>query len=430
MLGIIAIGCIIPVSVISCGSSQNNSVNNQVASSINNNSITTSPNNKVSSKNSTKNTNNAKNANSLPTVKPSDNNSSNKANSSSANNIPSTTNATLSTVESQWATQFAKEEDSSNYASWMKNNLENYCANAATYFEELANQYWLLTNQAMPSKINADYLPYNVYCYLYEDISNINKTNSNSTTTTNPAYYGGNQAVSYLEIDSVQLLSFSDTKNGFDFTIGWNYSVIYNQGSNATQSWVSQNNSFANIYQDVVFKPTVLTSIQNILNATNEQVIPVASWYIACAKTNTPWSSSLGNITATKPTNGEYPNLDYENPSTANLINAPICTSLYYWWTINTYSEASGFNQQQFNYGKITKQSSQIEGYFNGNEWTTFTPFGLAGYALNPHNKLITLKAVNNPDLNIISDLKSQSLSTTVIYYYYITYNPKSGYPY
>lgn len=53
-----------------------------------------------------------------------------------------------------------------------KNNLEQYCKNAPSYFHELTNEYWKITNQKENNNFCSNYLPINLAETITNQFSN------------------------------------------------------------------------------------------------------------------------------------------------------------------------------------------------------------------------------------------------------------------
>ena len=306
------------------------------------------------------------------------------ANNTNANQ--STSNLTISDLQTTWANQFSTIENSSDYSSWMKNNLEQYCKNAPSYFHELTNEYWTITNQKENKNFTSDYLPIE----LNETIINQFLNDSKSRET---LYFN-------LEKATLQSFSYSAT-TGFNLSLNYSYysgSTSYNDGKLIVQNDNAKTFTITEDISDAKFSPTILAPINELLNNQNSKIATLNGWYLSSCKTNSiDFYGEAEGATS------------YANPTTISLINAPNAINQLYIFihpnNANTSTTSNGITN-------INKTSGWTYG---GSAWDSFSLGQIAGYVYNESTLVNANQAVSNPDLSLLSALSKSNLSVTSI---------------
>ena len=334
ILGVSAMLAIIPACVVSCSNSSSSSTTSTSSSSTTTSSTKTAS----TSGSSSTSTNSSKKTNSSTS-------SSSKSTNSTSSPLPtSITGTSFNDVTSNWNSSFVAYTKTTDYTNWMQANLQAYASNAPTYFADLANEYWSITNQQVPTGITNAYLPFVITVNRQykmptsissleakntnsnKDVTSSNSTSTPDTSTDNPTTVNGlpdniipngtsgvptggtnspmNQTMNideYLSLQSVALSDFSSSNNLFSFTLTWTYLNYTTPTANATSNaspTVPNITEATNLVKpvkmvisekvvDATFDSTILGSISDLLNSKNDNVNVSAGWYLSSCKSNT-----------------------------------------------------------------------------------------------------------------------------------------------
>ena len=298
----------------------------------------------------------------------------------------STNNLTISNLQTTWASQFSRIENSSDYSSWMKNNLEQYCKNVPSYFQELTNEYWKITNQKENNNFTSDYLP----IQLDETITNQFSNDLKSSKTW------------YINLEKATLQSFSyNATTGFNLSLNYSYYdglTYYNAGKLVVQNDNSKTFTITEDISDAKFSPTILAPINELLNNNNSKIATLNGWYLSSCKTNSiDFDGEAEGATS------------YANPTTTSFINAPNAINQLYIFihpnNANTSTTSNGITN-------INKTSGWTYG---GSAWDSFSLGQIAGYVYNGSTLVNVNQTVSNPDLSLLSALSKSNLTVTSV---------------
>ena len=317
------------------------------------------------------------------------------------------------------------------FSAWMKQNLEQYAANAPTYFNELATQYDTLTN-ASPT---------------LENISSNSSAKTSSTTYSTAGYlpfYTSQDSLNsdsinnyWIKLTSVQLSDWSETNNTYNFTLTWHYDVytvaIVTVGSKEQFHYVDPFTwDVTQTIEGAKFGETLLSSkpISNLLTSNLANLS--AGWYMSSCTSNTYSSMDVYdylNTTQSNVNNFDSNFISTTNPSATYAISGatsfnnltsssffanPIISGLYY---VFSTDYAKIYHQADPKTKKIFVVSDTYSG-FSTNKWlSTFITGGLAGYAYSNKKQISSPNAVQNNDTSLKNDLTSPlsiSLSASV----------------
>lgn len=166
-----------------------------------------------------------------------------------------------------WTTSFNQMTQSNQYPNWMKSNLNYYCQNAPTYFQNIAEQYYRQFPQTLSSNQNDennqlttnnynDYLP----CTYDIDESDVG---------------GGEGApVLCLELQNMTLNScvYNPTNNSFNIEITETYNstffinnVAYDDEGDESNNMMSNTVEYTDTITNAIFSPTLLTNSNTFL---------------------------------------------------------------------------------------------------------------------------------------------------------------------
>ena len=308
----------------------------------------------------------------------------------------SETTNTISSVSNQWTTNFSNLENSTNFQTYVNKWLNVYTNDLSSNFALFAKNWVNLTNAKLPSNLDG-YVSssFSTTFQIPEVNSSTKKTNNVDETTT-----------LYYKVEGANLVANSLKENSnheFNFSIIYHedYELIINSNLTTSEdinSGIKSVGITAN-YQDVEFSPTVLGNLDDLLNSNNTNVQVNGGWYLSNG--NVSFTSSIFDSNATLYT----VNFDKTtNPTNNNWISSPaICSPLSMMWTKFLVQASSNDDS---NVGNAIKYQ------LNNSLWYThFQNAIISGNATDLNSDLDNLASIANPNINLLDQLKKDSLN-------------------